>query len=249
MSAVTHPGGAPPGDTDTREAERAAIDPASAPIDLPWRREASIEPASSRDPVPDASAIATPPPVVDEPPETSVDTEQPAPTPEPSPPPTTTTTTTTTTEPAPTTLDQSSAHLDPGDRDRRARAQAAFEVAVPGAWRDAVPARIRVVLGHTSWSTTDGDIKVGRRQLDTWRHALYVLAHEWGHQAAFRYGTGAYLGAPPAGFPGRAGSNDAELWSECVAQALVGYRWDNPYPQCPDASFTWTADYLAAGPP
>lgn len=146
-------------------------------------------------------------------------------------------------------FDEATAHLDPGGSDPRARALAAYETAVPEAWRTAAPINLQLRGGSTSLSYQSGTVAVGTRQMNTWRHALYVLAHEWGHQAAFQFGTGNYLGAPPIGFPGRAILLRAEQFAECVAQSLVGYRWPNPYPRCSDAALAWTVNWLSNGPP
>jgi hypothetical protein len=77
-----------------------------------------------------------------------------------------------------------------------------------------------VVPGDTSWATTDGTIKVGQWHVDQGGSILcWTFAHEDGHLWAFRYGTQAYLGAPPAGFA----SGDVETWADCYAFVLTGY--------------------------
>lgn len=199
-----------------------------------------------------ASAMSsdTPVPLVGPAPEAIVSMEAPPTTP-PAPPTTTTTTTPPpTVAPPPPPTDVATTTPDPGTGDLHARAVAALHIAVPDRWLTATPATIEIISGFTSWSRTGGRMQIGRRQVDdSWDHALYVLAHEWAHQAAYRFGSGAYLGAPPSGFPTRGTLRPAEMWAECVAQSFLGFRWDSWYPHCPPASRQWTDDWLAAGPP
>ena len=65
-----------------------------------------------------------------------------------------------------------------------------------------MPARVEITEGRTSWAATDGTIRMSRYHVGgSWRHLRAVVAHEWGHGAAIRYGTQETLGAPPEGFP------------------------------------------------
>jgi hypothetical protein len=128
-------------------------------------------------------------------------------------------------------------------------AMSIIQQVIPAAWLAAVPVHIDVIAGKTSWSSWGGLIEVGDWQLmSTVGRARFTLAHEWGHQAAWRYGTDAFNGAAPAGFP-YAGPMPEEQWADCVAQALLG----TSYPSgglgaCPSAALTFTAAWLHAGP-
>jgi hypothetical protein len=75
-----------------------------------------------------------------------------------------------------------------------------------------------------------------------------VVVHEFGHLLAWRFGTDAFNGAGPAGFP-YAGRAPEEMWADCVAQALTG----TSYPTaglggCPGDALAFTGQWLAAGP-
>jgi hypothetical protein len=79
---------------------------------------------------------------------------------------------------------------------------------------------LEVIPGDTSWATTSGTIRVGQWHVDQGGSILcWTLAHEDGHLWAFRYGSQAYLGAPPEGFA----SGDVETWADCYALVLTGY--------------------------
>jgi hypothetical protein len=120
---------------------------------------------------------------------------------------------------------------------------------VPARWLAAVPVRFQVIPGNTSWSSWGGLIEVGEWHLtSSVARAKNVLTHEWGHQVAWLYGTDAYNGAPPAGFP-HSGSNTEEQWADCVAEALTG----TSYPtgglgRCPGDALAFTAAFFARAP-
>ncbi len=77
-----------------------------------------------------------------------------------------------------------------------------------------------VIPGGTSYSSTNGTIKVSQWHIDQGGDVLcWTLAHEDGHMYAFNHGTGAYLGAPPAGYPD---NGDPECWANAYATALTG---------------------------
>ena len=48
-----------------------------------------------------------------------------------------------------------------------------------------------------------------------------MLAHEFGHLIAFRYGSQAYVGAPPEGWPAPT-HRPEEAWADCVQRAFTG---------------------------
>jgi hypothetical protein len=117
-------------------------------------------------------------------------------------------------------------------------------------WRNAIPVRFGIIDGRTSWSRTGGAIEIGTYHADGSRsHLLTTVAHEFGHQVAFTYGTWEYLGAAPAGWP-YAGPEAAEAWADCVALAFTGIvDPSHGLAPCPADSLQWTAAWLASGPP
>lgn len=168
-------------------------------------------------------------------------------------PPTTITTSTTTTTTASTTTmspapPPARAAAAPVAQDLTGRAIAALQSAVPARWLGAVSPSVVIIPGVTSWSVTDGRIKMARYHGGgPWLRLRAVIAHEWGHQAAFRYGTNAYPGAPPTGWPYN-GAGPAEAWADCVAKALTGM---NPHRNdtCVGEPLDFVARWIAAGPP
>lgn len=127
------------------------------------------------------------------------------------------------------------------------RVAEAFTTAVPASWRTALPVALSVIEGNTSWAHPDGRIEIARVHAEgSWSHLLSVTAHEFGHQVAFRYGSGAYDGAPPDGWPGPDQGDGAEAWADCVAQAFTGIV-DPSYDlaPCPQSTVDWTAAWLS----
>jgi hypothetical protein len=127
--------------------------------------------------------------------------------------------------------------------------QAAYEAAVPAVWRDAIPVRLEVIEGNTSWAFHDGTIQIGR-SVATGKEAILraTVAHELGHLVAFRYGSQAFNGAAPEGWPAYS-SRPEEAWGDCVSRALTGVNDpSHGLPPCEGASLGWTADWMAAGP-
>jgi hypothetical protein len=120
---------------------------------------------------------------------------------------------------------------------------------VPAPWLAALPVRVAVIGGQTSWSSWSGLIQVSSWHLfHAVDRAQNTLAHEWGHQVAWHYGTDEYEGSPPAGFP-YGGRTPEEQWADCVAQVLTG----TVYPSsglgaCPGAALSFTRAFLDAGP-
>lgn len=177
------------------------------------------------------------------------------------PPPTTTTsapepppTTTTSPPPSPTTTPPAPsvppATEDPGTADPAARAHAAFASAMPEVWRHAIPAELRIIPGQSSWASTRGRMYIGSHHASgDWARLRAIVAHEFGHLIAFRYGTSSALGAPPAGWP-EPGLSAPERWADCVATAFTGRPLgSHGQAACSDESLSWTVAHLAAGPP
>lgn len=129
------------------------------------------------------------------------------------------------------------------------RVAAALAAAVPGAWREAVPIRLSIRSGSQSRAYTDGEIQVAIAHASgEWSRLVAVAAHEFAHQIAFRHGTGAHLGAPPAGW-GDGGPLVAEAWADCVAAALTGYQLRSyGIGPCEGQALDSAAAFLAAGP-
>lgn len=170
----------------------------------------------------------------------------------PPPAPTTTTTvaTTTTTEPpppAPSTVEAASlpSTVDPGTGDPLARARAAFAAGVPSRWWDTVSS-FDTISGTSSFTYPNGRIEIGSYHTSGgWERLKAVVAHEVGHAIAFRYGTGEYPGAPPAGFP-VGGARVEERWADCVAVVFTGIQLNaHGLPPCPTEAVMFTADWLA----
>ena len=120
---------------------------------------------------------------------------------------------------------------------------------VPAAWLAAVPARVSVIDGDTSWSYDDGTIDMAVSHLSSHNIARFTVAHEWGHLVAWKYGTNAYNGAGPAGFP-YSGSLPAEMWADCVGVVISGVsQHSHGLPGCPGDALSFTSSWLAGGPP
>jgi len=133
----------------------------------------------------------------------------------------------------------------PGPLDR---VEEAFEAGVPAMWRARIPVTFELVPGTTSYVTTNLTMHVGRyHATGSWSHLVTVVAHEFGHLIAITRGSGAYLGAPPAGFPDPGYGPTAEEWADCVGYAFTGIA-DPAYgmPVCSGATLDWTANWLSA---
>jgi len=75
-----------------------------------------------------------------------------------------------------------------------------------------------------------------------------TLAHEFGHLIAWHYGTDAFNGAGPAGFP-YSGQLPEEMWADCVATAFTGTSFPTrPLSGCPSDALAFTSRFLASGP-
>ena len=129
------------------------------------------------------------------------------------------------------------------------RVEEAFSAAVPAAWRGAITVRLEVIDGNTSWAHSDGLIQVGTTHANGSRpRLLATLAHEFGHLIAFRYGSQAYNGAAPEGWPAYS-DRPEEAWADCVSQVVTGVvDPSHGLPPCSGDSLSWTADWLGQGP-
>ena len=138
---------------------------------------------------------------------------------------------------------------DPGTADLTTRASAALNQGVSGAWRGAVPVKVSVISGSSSWSYTDGRLEVGSAHASgDWSRLEAIMAHEFGHHVAFGYGTQAELGAAPAGWP-KSGNPAVERWADCVSQSFTGYLLgSHGQTPCEGASQSWATDWLVTGP-
>lgn len=195
----------------------------TVPLDATTTTAAPTTTTTAPPPPPDTTTTAPPPPPA------PTTTEAPAPPPPPPPP----------------------APVDPGPAVSAtpAYARSLLEGVIPARWLAVLPVTIEVIVGKTSWSSFSGLIEIGDWHLtSSVDRARNVLAHEWGHQVAWHYGTDAYNGAPPAGFPysGRLGE---EMWADCVATALTGTSYpSHGLPGCPGDALSFTSAFLAAGP-
>ncbi len=158
-----------------------------------------------------------------------------APPPPPPPASTPSTTTPSTTTPAPS---------------RQERVEQTYRASVPAAWKAAIAVRFSIIDGDTSWAHPDGRIEISRGHADSSAaHLAAVITHEFGHLIAYRYGSGAYAGAAPQGWP-EATSNPAEHWADCVQQVFTGtIDPSHGLPPCAGDQLAWARRYLSAGPP
>jgi hypothetical protein len=129
------------------------------------------------------------------------------------------------------------------------RVQAMFLGSVPAAWRDAVPVRFELVDGPYSWANHDGTIQVSVDHAGGQVEILQAaVAHEFGHLIAYQYGSQAFNGAAPAGWPAYS-DRPEEAWADCVGQAFIGFSApSHGLPACNAASLSWTLAWLAVGP-
>lgn len=122
---------------------------------------------------------------------------------------------------------------------------------MPAVWRNRFPwVRFQMTDGNTRTNASTY-IWVNPEVLDPPALLGYALAHEFGHKIAYRFGTGAYFGAPPAGWP-ESGGDDSEAWADCVASAFGHGGVSAPhYPgsHCSGDRLAFARSFLAAGPP
>lgn len=128
--------------------------------------------------------------------------------------------------------------------------RATYERSVPAAWRAAIPVELVPTGGSTSWAYPNGRILVSSYHRNAGDRMLRnVLAHEFGHLIAFRFGSMRYNGAPPAGWP-EPGYRPEEVWAKCVAKVFTGDD-DHSFGMAPcgGEQLRWASAWLAAGPP
>ncbi len=164
---------------------------------------------------------------------------------------TTATTATTDPSPSPTPPPSAPAPVAPlaPTLTREQRVAAAYRGSVPAAWRAAIPVRLVIVAGHTSWADPRGEIQVAMGHADgDVEHLRAVLAHEFGHMVAFWYGAQVPNGAAPDGWPAY-GSHPEEAWADCVSQVATGVLAPTAgQPPCGGSALSWTREWMAAGP-
>ena len=138
----------------------------------------------------------------------------------------------------------------PAPSTREQRVEQVYAASVPAAWQAAIAVRFSIIDGTTSWAHPDGRIEIGVAHADAGTaHLAAVITHEFGHLVAYRYGSGAYAGAAPQGWP-EATSQPAEHWADCVQQVFTGtVDPSHGLPPCGGDQLSWARQYLAAGPP
>lgn len=129
------------------------------------------------------------------------------------------------------------------------RVQEAFDASVPAAWRGAIPVQLQIIDGRTSWADPNGTIMVSAAHVDGSDAVLRAtLAHEFGHLIAFRYGSQAYNGAAPEGWPAYS-DQPQEAWADCVSQAFTGIvDPSHGLPACGGSSLSWTSQWVSQDP-
>jgi hypothetical protein len=133
--------------------------------------------------------------------------------------------------------------------DPLARVAAALASVVPAIWAPMVPYRVGLNSGPASTASSDGLITVPTSVASgSWDYLRASVAHEWGHLVAYTFGTKAFPGAAPAGWP-YAGPLPQEAWADCVGVVLTGLVLPTyDLPPCPVTSLAFTVAFLAAGP-
>ncbi|MGQ0830241.1 MAG: hypothetical protein ACT4OV_01025 [Microthrixaceae bacterium] len=133
--------------------------------------------------------------------------------------------------------------------DPAVRVQAAYERSVPAAWRSAISVRFQLIEGNTSWAAHDGTIQIGSAHANGSDAALRAtVAHEFGHLIAFRYGSQAFNGAAPEGWPAYS-NRPEEAWADCVSRAFSGVNDpSHGLPPCAGSSLSWTSSWVGTGP-
>lgn len=127
-------------------------------------------------------------------------------------------------------------------------AEEVYRQVVPSAWRSVFSVRFEYIGGNTSWASSNGTIKIAEAHRTNRSELAVTIAHEFGHLIAWRYGTQAYNGAAPEGWPAYS-SRPEEGWSDCVSQVFTGITDpSHGLPACAGSSLSWTRSWLASGP-
>lgn len=128
-----------------------------------------------------------------------------------------------------------------------AKARGILAAEVPSDWLAALPVDITLIPGRTNYALR-GQLQLATRSLRG-RNAVFLTVHEWGHEVAYQYGTQAFSGAPPTGFP-YAGPHPEEVFADCVANALTGatLATGGAFPFCSPDQSAWAGGWLATGP-
>lgn len=197
-------------------------------------------------------AIAGPTPDREPPPETSTIPPAPSTAPSTAPAPVVTAPApvpTTPPPPPPTTVPGPPPTTEPPGETLQERVERAYRAGVPAMWRDTIAVQLSVIEGRTSWAEGGGKIMIARSHAEgAFDHLADVVAHEFGHQVAFEFGTKAYPGAAPAGWPEPA-ENPAEAWADCVQQVFTGRTSpSHGLAPCRGEQFGWAADWLSSVP-
>ncbi len=122
----------------------------------------------------------------------------------------------------------------------------AYNTGVPGAWRARINVRFEIIEGSTSWAHSNGVIAIGSNHANgNFNHLVDVVAHEFGHQVAYRFGSQAYPGAAPEGWPAPP-QRPEEAWADCVQTAFTGrINPSHGLPPCAGEQRSWAANWLA----
>src|SRR3546814_13324592 len=108
----------------------------------------------------------------------------------------------------------------------------AFASALPAAWRSAIPVRLDVIPGYMSSASSSGTIQVSQGHINAGPAIVRaVLAHEFGHLLAFRYGSQAITGAAPPASP-YSSPRPEQARAARVRPAFTGLV--SPSPRLPD---------------
>lgn len=127
-------------------------------------------------------------------------------------------------------------------------AEEVYRQVIPSAWRAVFSVRFEHIAGNTSWASSNGTIKIAERHRANRSVLAVTIAHEFGHLIAWRYGTQAYNGAPPSGWPAYS-QRPEEAWGDCVSQVFTGIIGpSHGLPPCGGSSLSWTHAWLGSGP-
>ena len=121
-----------------------------------------------------------------------------------------------------------------------------YHRAIPDLWEQRIYPAIYGIDGYTSYAYTPRTIYLAEYHLrSSDQYLSVIIAHEYGHLIAFRYGTQEYLGAPPRGWPPRT-DRPEEHWADCVQQVFLNVVDPTPgLPPCEGAQLQWARDWLA----